>query len=328
VRGLDIMKRLKLTKLTAASLIVFSALVLSPIGASAEWKEDSAGRWYSNGASYDTGWQKIDGKWYYFYSTGYMAHDTKINGYYLDSNGVWTDKAGGTVLTPLEQQLIDNVKAKKEAFDLDCTPEMLTMNNLTPTYGIAQDELEKLYYLEMSNIAENRYTYGPTKSGGVTLSVKLKYYDGSDYSMGDFDVRIKAILSNIISAGMSDEEKELAIHDWIIKNIKYDESYKIHDGYKTLIEHKGVCEGYSELARRMFTLAGIKTMLVIGTGHGAPHAWNLVYINNKWQHVDCTWDASKYVKDEATARHKYYNITDSEISYDHNWDKTIYPSAE
>lgn len=36
------------------------------------------------------GWQKINGTWYYFYpSDGKMAHNTRINGYYLNSSGAW-----------------------------------------------------------------------------------------------------------------------------------------------------------------------------------------------------------------------------------------------
>ena len=36
------------------------------------------------------GWYQIDGLWYYFYpGSGEMAHDTQIDGFYIDSNGVW-----------------------------------------------------------------------------------------------------------------------------------------------------------------------------------------------------------------------------------------------
>lgn len=35
------------------------------------------------------GWLKIDNKWYYFYSNGEMATNTTIDGYVLDSSGVW-----------------------------------------------------------------------------------------------------------------------------------------------------------------------------------------------------------------------------------------------
>ena len=38
------------------------------------------------------GWNYVNGVWYYMYpSTGYMAHDTFVNGWYVDSNGAWTD---------------------------------------------------------------------------------------------------------------------------------------------------------------------------------------------------------------------------------------------
>lgn len=35
------------------------------------------------------GWKKINEKWYYFNNDLELAHDTYINGYYVDSNGVW-----------------------------------------------------------------------------------------------------------------------------------------------------------------------------------------------------------------------------------------------
>ncbi len=83
------MKKLKLTKVIASSLVVASVLALNPIGASAEWKQDSKGWWNTEGSSYSIGWKQIDGKWYYFNSDGYMAHDTAIDGYYLNSNGAY-----------------------------------------------------------------------------------------------------------------------------------------------------------------------------------------------------------------------------------------------
>ena len=38
------------------------------------------------------GWQYVNGVWYYInYFDGYMAHDTTIDGYYVNSNGVYED---------------------------------------------------------------------------------------------------------------------------------------------------------------------------------------------------------------------------------------------
>ena len=58
------------------------------------------GKWYymnpatgNDNGKYMTGWQKISGKWYYFYSDGSMAADTVVDGYAVDSNGVWNEAA-------------------------------------------------------------------------------------------------------------------------------------------------------------------------------------------------------------------------------------------
>lgn len=88
------MKKFKLTKVIAGSLVVASVLALNPIGASAEWKQDSDGWLYSEGNSYAEGWREIDGKYYYFYPDGYMAKATTIDGYYVGADGAWiTNKA-------------------------------------------------------------------------------------------------------------------------------------------------------------------------------------------------------------------------------------------
>lgn len=79
----------KVIKLIAVSLIVISIIALNPIGVSAEWKSDYKGWWYREGNSWATGWRLIESKWYYFYSDGYMAVNTKIDGYYLNLNGTW-----------------------------------------------------------------------------------------------------------------------------------------------------------------------------------------------------------------------------------------------
>ncbi|MDR3596397.1 RICIN domain-containing protein [Clostridium sp.] len=78
------MRKSKLSKLIASSV-----LILSPVGASAEWRQNSTGWWYAEGSSYATGWRLIDGKYYYFSDNGYMLHDTYIDGYELGSDGAW-----------------------------------------------------------------------------------------------------------------------------------------------------------------------------------------------------------------------------------------------
>lgn len=99
---------MKIFKRIAASFVMSVTLfAVIPVAANAEWKQSNNGWWYSQGSSYATNWTQINGQWYYFDSNGYMktgwindgenwyylngdgtmAHDTIIEGYYLNSSG-------------------------------------------------------------------------------------------------------------------------------------------------------------------------------------------------------------------------------------------------
>ncbi|MFW2488776.1 NPCBM/NEW2 domain-containing protein [Clostridium chromiireducens] len=92
------MKNLVLKSLMSL-IIVASSILVIPTSANAEWKRDNTGWWYQDYFSspyfYARGWKMIDNKWYYFYSDGYMAHDTTIDGYPIDSNGTRQAKTSG-----------------------------------------------------------------------------------------------------------------------------------------------------------------------------------------------------------------------------------------
>lgn len=99
------MKKLELRKILASTMVAVSILALNPIGASAAWKKDTLGWWYTEGNSYATGWRLINGNWYYFYSDGYMASDTIIDGYYLNSSGAWTNNISYMSSAEAEQKV-------------------------------------------------------------------------------------------------------------------------------------------------------------------------------------------------------------------------------
>lgn len=86
---LESMNKNTISKLIIYLICIF--LILIPINANAAWKCNSIGWWYTEGNSLATGWRQIDGNWYYFYSDGYMATNTTIDGYYVNSDGVWVD---------------------------------------------------------------------------------------------------------------------------------------------------------------------------------------------------------------------------------------------
>lgn len=97
-------------KVIVSSMAALSIFVMVPAAANAEWKQDSKGWWYDQGNSWAIGWKEIDGKWYYFYSNGYMAQDCWIGNYYLSTDGFWIN---GNVTAEQAQQMVNALKSTK-----------------------------------------------------------------------------------------------------------------------------------------------------------------------------------------------------------------------
>lgn len=144
---------------------------------------------------------------------------------------------------------------------------------------------------------------------------------------------IKTILDTQISAGMSDYDKELALHDYLITHCKYSEDISqpagsdIYRAYGALVNQDAVCNGYAEALQLLFQCAGIQSEFVVGTADGVDHAWNLVEIDEKWYHLDATWDDPLPDQGEETL-HPYFNVPDEIIGQSHTWNKEDYPIAD
>lgn len=84
-------------KLLVLGISIITLLGFMSFDAKAEWKQDSTGWWYSENNSWATNWRYINNKWYYFYPNGYMAHDTTVNGYHVNSNGEWVQQQSNII---------------------------------------------------------------------------------------------------------------------------------------------------------------------------------------------------------------------------------------
>jgi len=141
-------KELKLKKVIASSLIVVSVLALNPIGASAEWKQDSNGWWNTEGSSWwSVGWKEIDGKWYYFGQNGYMVHDTTIDGYSIGSDGAWIQSTQNNLLNSDDNKKVttgDNSNFTTDKFVTSNTQEQVDPNS-DSVYNPPAQSREELY---------------------------------------------------------------------------------------------------------------------------------------------------------------------------------------
>jgi len=161
--------------------------------------------------------------------------------------------------------------------------------------------------------------------GDVVLTFRFQYLttlEQEEY----VDRRVKEILAEIIKPGMSIDERQKAIHDYIVMNVAYDQSFSRYSAYNALAEGKAVCQGYALLAYKMLKEAGIENRIVSGTADGQNHAWNLVKIRGNWYHMDVTWDDP--LPDVAgRVTYEYYNLTDEQMRKDHSWDSSLYPPS-
>ncbi|WP_294404134.1 hypothetical protein [uncultured Clostridium sp.] len=97
-------------KVIAGTLAITSMMAFSPSSASAAWKQNSTGWWYTVGNSWASNWKLIDGNWYYFYSNGYMAQNAVIDGCYVNDAGAWSKNVSSLSKTDAVQNVKDYLK--------------------------------------------------------------------------------------------------------------------------------------------------------------------------------------------------------------------------
>ncbi len=134
-------------------------------------------------------------------------------------------------------------------------------------------------------------------------------------------------LAKELTAGKTDAEKVLAIHDWICKNFVYDRT-KVSKMEVNVIESMyknkyGVCEHFSQLTTLMCRAAGVPCITIHGYGStvledgddqkSENHAWNAVYYNNSWHFIDNTWDCANRYYGAGNSK----NTTDKEPGYNY-----------
>ena len=129
--------------------------------------------------------------------------------------------------------------------------------------------------------------------------------------------KLDELESELILNKKSDYEKVLSIHDYIINNT----IYNIKDENKSntpssnalgvLFYNTATCNGYTDAASLLLDRANIPNVRISND----KHIWNLVYIDNKWLHMDVTWDdpVNKLDINNQILTHDYFLKTNEEF---------------
>lgn len=146
--------------------------------------------------------------------------------------------------------------------------------------------------------------------------------------------KVKEIVAKVIKPGMSDFEKEKALHDYIVENGEYDvkalkEAEKnnfssIPKGYEDsfnpygiLVKGVGVCASYAGSLKLLCNEAKIDCVVVSGKMQNISHAWNKVKLDNMYYNVDATnnddWPYAVFNAQDKTIKADFTENNDYEL---------------
>jgi transglutaminase/protease-like cytokinesis protein 3 len=134
------------------------------------------------------------------------------------------------------------------------------------------------------------------------------------------------IINSQIRENLSDYEKQLIVHDYIVKNCVYDSvnynNNTIPDTSRTpygaLVLGVAVCQGYSSAFKLLMDMLGIECDIITGFANGDSHAWNRVKIDGDYYLVDVTWD-DPTLKENVNREvyYDFFNLTDEAMNASH-----------
>lgn len=141
--------------------------------------------------------------------------------------------------------------------------------------------------------------YNAYKNYNTTITDNKEIYVKIDYLYNDEEIKeANELIDNIFLSLKPniDNPSYLDIkdlHHYLIYNVSYDDDY-VNNPEKlqsnkvngTLINKKAICSGYSDTFALMMDRLNIPNFKISND----THIWNVIYFNNKWSHIDVTWD--------------------------------------
>ncbi len=181
---------------------------------------------------------------------------------------------------------------------------------------------------------ENDVTIGSEYVIRATTQISDAYKSSDASKLSDKDRETldmaKKVLDGIITDGMSDYEKELAVYKWMCENISFDDGSLVvvpdeddavvDNPHGVLQNDKAVCVGYATTFRLFMQMLDIECMVV----HDSylSHSWDLVKLDGEWYHTDIYSDA------DSKGNFSHFNLDDNAMMSMQDWNTDFFPAAE
>ena len=130
-----------------------------------------------------------------------------------------------------------------------------------------------------------------------------------DTALKTYNDEIEHIISGI-APEMTDLEKALYVHDYIVTHFQYDTSYNNYDAYSFFMTGIGVCQAYTQAFNGIMHRLGIECTSAIDTPD--QHTWNIITINGRNYHIDATHD-DPVGQSEGAADHSLFLLSDETV---------------
>ena len=177
------------------------------------------------------------------------------------------------------------------------------INNMVSPYN----SYEKLY------ITINTY-------GEAVITIDKLY---NDMDIQNINIKIDEFKKEKIKDDMTNQDKIKAFHDYLVNLSTYDEErakqieqnseetpkYNSHKANGPLLENISLCSGYSDAMKIYLDQLQIPNYKVAND----KHIWNLVYIDDKWLHIDITWDDPITNDHSNVLLHNFFLINTEEL---------------
>lgn len=165
--------------------------------------------------------------------------------------------------------------------------------------------------------------------GKVNIHIQKSY---SKKQIREINQVIDQLYNQLVVVGDSDINNIRRVHDYIINHTTYDSlrsdynitTYRSDIAYGPLLQGYGICGGYADAMELFLEKMGIINYKISSD----QHVWNAVYLDQKWYHLDLTWDDPVTTNGENYLEHTFFMIDTptllaTELS-EHNFNQSIY----
>lgn len=177
--------------------------------------------------------------------------------------------------------VVDTISSFKEKTYIPLTISVNDYNKVLETVNCEQ--LAFFFINERSN--------GDYDSNAMAIEMFFSYkYTVDEVNSMLLETQDAAMKIIADTEGMSDYEKLMYFHDYLVLNVESSTDDPFADSiYGALVCGQALCEGYAKAFSYLCNIAGIENMIVTGYTD-VWHMWNMVRLDGDWYHIDVGWD--------------------------------------